>query len=74
MIQILEVKADGTALVSTLGLLRVVIQPSGEIADELVTRPEADAFVDGFNACNSKRRRWAEAVDYTASRGNLSLS
>jgi hypothetical protein len=66
MIRILEIFENGTALVSTVGLRRVVIHPDETIADELIQPHEADAFVESFNACNKSRQRRAESIPYPA--------
>ena len=60
--KILKVRNDGTAIVSTRGLRRVVIQPGNEIADELLTVDEAAAFVEGFNSPSGEFR--AKVVKY----------
>lgn len=62
MIQILEVKPDGTAVVSTEGLFRVVVHPSGRIVRELCEQCSADAFAGSFNG--SGKESWAEVIDY----------
>ena len=62
MIKVLEVRPDGTAVVSTEGLMRVVLQPGNEIHDELVEPWEAEACLSGYNGLVDGH--WAEAIDY----------
>lgn len=62
MIEVKQVLPDGSAVVDTKNLFRVRIQPSGEIAEELLERYEADAFIETFNSCSKHFR--AEAVSY----------
>jgi hypothetical protein len=61
LIHVLEV-GDGTAQVSTAGLVKVVIQPSGRVVKELYDPESAKAYVNSFN-CGG-RKSWAEIVSY----------
>lgn len=62
MIKVLQISGDGTALVSTVGLFRVVIQPSTRVVRELCEQSSAEVFVASFNSSNRSSR--AEAIDY----------
>ena len=62
MLQVLGFTKDGHAIVSTEGLFRVVINPGGEIAEELIGKDEAEAAAEVYNACGTKRT--AVAVSY----------
>ncbi len=60
--KVVEILPDGNAVVDTHGLFRVVIQPEGAIAEELLERGDAQVFVDTFNQCS--RGMHAEMVSY----------
>lgn len=67
MFKVLQINSDGTALVSTRGLRRVVLQPGNEIADELCTPHEAAAYVRGYNKTGEaigSTESYAEAITY----------
>ena len=64
MLKVIEILPDGSALVSTEGLFRILIQPEGRIAGELLDADEAQSFLDGYNNCRGNRR--AEAVTYAS--------
>jgi hypothetical protein len=63
MLDVREINGDGTAIVSTLGLRRVV-RKSGEILAELLEPYEADAICATVRNCNPLPDRWAESIDY----------
>lgn len=62
MLKVIEVLSNGNAVVDTSGRYRIIIQPKGEIAGELLSASEAEAFLDGYNDCRTSNR--AEAVSY----------
>jgi hypothetical protein len=53
MLKVLKVRADGTAVVSTKGLFRV-ITGKGAIAGELLESHEAEAMAESAGLCGSK--------------------
>jgi hypothetical protein len=61
LIKVLEV-GNGIAQVSTAGLVKVVIQPEGDVVRELYDPQLAKAFVNSYNASGGKT--WAEIVSY----------
>jgi hypothetical protein len=63
-LRVLEVRDDGTAVVSTEGLYRVVTQPAGRITDELLEQELAQLGVDAYNEIGNSELR-AEMIDYT---------
>lgn len=63
MLSVKEILEDGSAVVCTDGLYRILIQPAGTIAEELLDEGEAHAFVEAYNGCEG--RFWAEAVSYS---------
>ena len=66
MFEVLEVRNDGTAVVSTRGLRRVVIQPGGEVAQEMQPPELAKAYADAYNSwpgtCRAVVQTYAQAA------------
>jgi hypothetical protein len=66
--KVLKINRDGTLVVDPRGTRRVVLMPSGEIAEELVTPGQAAAYVRTYNGClgpdKNGKRQYAVAQSY----------
>ena len=60
MTRVLKTLTGKRAIISTRGLRRVVLKPSGRIIGELVPIDEAKAMVDACNGCRTKVRAVAQ--------------
>ncbi len=56
MIKVIKILPNGNALVATEGLFRILIQPEGAIAGELMDHQQAQTFVNAFNRCETRLR------------------
>ena len=63
MFEVLEIRTDQTAVVSTKGLYRVVL-PNGKVVCELEPRSHAKAYIDSYNTNTPKGHR-AKIVPYS---------
>lgn len=61
--RVIDVREDGSVVVDAKGLRRIILQPEGEIAEELVPTNEARAYAKAYNACIGSGR-FAEIIDY----------
>jgi hypothetical protein len=66
MLTIRSINESGSVTVDTTGLFRLVVNPGDITVDELVTREEADSFIDTFNAANVTSGRRASMIGYMA--------
>jgi hypothetical protein len=64
MINVIAVCCDGTAVVKTHGLKRVLMQPAGVPIGELLEEHEARAIQKTVKRCNPGGGRFAEVIDY----------
>lgn len=62
MIHVLEIIRDGTAVVETDGLRRIVIQPGGEVVREMCHWREAETYAKSYNKRRGKTH--AEVLTY----------
>ena len=65
MNRVLSINDNNTATISTDGLYAVVVQATGEVIGELLSKSEADMVHDAYTACNSEGAA-AEVVSYAA--------
>lgn len=62
--RILEVRKNGSLVVSGRGLRRIIDHPGNRIAMDLVPADEAADIVRLHNDCFPDRSHWCEAITY----------
>lgn len=63
-LRVIEIRPDGSAVVDTTGLARVVLRPGDEPIQELLPIDDAQQCADLFNSCSSRHGRRAVVVTY----------
>ena len=63
--RVIEIRPDGTAIVGTTGLARVLLQPGDQPIHELLPMADAVVCAELFNSCGGHGGRRAVVVSYT---------
>lgn len=66
MLRVIEIRRDGSAVVDTRGLRRIVSQPGGRVLVEFARAANAANLVKLYNDGFPSGEHWAESIAYPA--------